>query len=329
MTQPAARPQVRRLQLDAEEAQAVRQITAACARSFASPESVDFLQEVTVIGHELPRRIRREVDRARLDEALHALVVYGHEVDDGALGRTPAHWREAANEPSRKYGFTLMLYASLLGEAIAWETQQDGRLITDVLPVCGLEFSTISASSRLELGWHTEDAFSPYRADYVGLYCLRNPDDVATTIGSLSASALDEVSRCALLEPRFRFRPDPSHSQTRGDERGVLRPIVGGSWERPTLCIDKDYTRPDDGDDVARHAFARACHAIAQNLYEIILKPGDLCFMDNQNVVHGRRSFTARHDGRDRWLKRVNVTRDIRRSGHVREGMTRRVVKGP
>ncbi|MBP2478023.1 putative NAD(P)/FAD-binding protein YdhS [Crossiella equi] len=34
----------------------------------------------------------------------------------------------------------------------------------------------------------------------------------------------------------------------------------------------------------------------------------------NKRAVHGRRPFTARYDGTDRWLRRINITADLRRS---------------
>jgi hypothetical protein len=99
-----------------------------------------------------------------------------------------------------------------------------------------------------------------------------------------------------------------------------------GARDRPALCIDSDYTQPATGDDLAARAFDRARDAINRDLYEVVLVPGDVCFLDNQNVVHGRRAFKARYDGRDRWLKRVNVTRDLRRSAEMRTGPLERVV---
>jgi hypothetical protein len=37
------------------------------------------------------------------------------------------------------------------------------------------------------------------------------------------------------------------------------------------------------------------------------LRPGQLLLIDNDVAVHGRAPFTARYDGTDRWLKRVNI----------------------
>jgi L-asparagine oxygenase len=48
--------------------------------------------------------------------------------------------------------------------------------------------------------------------------------------------------------------------------------------------------------------------------------------LDNFKAVHGRPAFSARHDGRDRWLKRANVTRDLRRSRSMRSGPAERLI---
>jgi alpha-ketoglutarate-dependent taurine dioxygenase len=58
-----------------------------------------------------------------------------------------------------------------------------------------------------------------------------------------------------------------------------------------------------------------------------VLEPGDVCFIDNFKAVHGRRAFKARYDGHDRWLKRVNITRDLRKSRAEREAPTSRVIR--
>jgi L-asparagine oxygenase len=52
----------------------------------------------------------------------------------------------------------------------------------------------------------------------------------------------------------------------------------------------------------------------------LILEPGDLAFVDNRLALHGRTGFTPRYDGRDRWLQRIFVHRDFRRSWELRPG---------
>jgi hypothetical protein len=42
--------------------------------------------------------------------------------------------------------------------------------------------------------------------------------------------------------------------------------------------------------------------------------------------VHGRKPFRARFDGADRWLKRLNVARDLRKSRAVRQHADARTI---
>lgn len=56
------------------------------------------------------------------------------------------------------------------------------------------------------------------------------------------------------------------------------------------------------------------------------LAPGDCVFIDNFRAVHGRKSFRARYDGTDRWLKRLNITRNLRGSRAWRPAADNRVI---
>ncbi|MFC4587077.1 TauD/TfdA family dioxygenase [Sphaerisporangium corydalis] len=305
-----------------EEAASARDLARRCAGEYASADAPEFLADVTVIAHELPAAPRRAINRARLDDGEHAILVTGNIVRDDLLGRTPTHWRDHGGEEARLGGFALMLWAALLGDAIGWVAQQDGRVLTDVLPVAGMEEGDVSSSSHKELGWHTEDAFSPFRADYVGLYCLRNPDDTPTTLSFADVAALPGHVRATLAERRFLIRPDDAHDPrlmagSRGDEAVAL---LTGPAGAVTLRADRDFTVAVPGDDQAREALEALFAQLDANLYDVPLAQGDVCFVDNRNVVHGRRSFRPRYDGRDRWLRRVNVAVDLRRTRPGRSG---------
>ncbi|WP_336214997.1 TauD/TfdA family dioxygenase [Nonomuraea sp. LPB2021202275-12-8] len=301
-----------RIALDREEAKLARALALNCADEYLAADSPEFLAEVNVIAHELPVAPRRAVNRARLDDGKHAVLVTGNIVRDDLLNDTPAHWRAPQSEEARLSGFTLMLWAALLGDAIAWTTQQEGRILTDVLPVAGHEQTTVSSSSRKELSWHTEDAFSPYRADYVGLYCLRNPDRTPTTLAAADPLALPGWACEALTQSRFLTRPDDAHDQD--VTRPETGPVLTGPADAAVLRIDRDCTAAVPGDEEARAALELIFGQLDANLYDFALAPGDVIFVDNRNVVHGRRPFRARYDGRDRWLRRVNVAADLRRT---------------
>jgi alpha-ketoglutarate-dependent taurine dioxygenase len=86
------------------------------------------------------------------------------------------------------------------------------------------------------------------------------------------------------------------------------------------------YFMETPNDLAARLALNALAAMIDRLLYEIILEPGDFCFIDNYKAVHGRRPFRARFDGTDRWLKRLNITRDLRKSRGLRAATLSRII---
>ena len=84
----------------------------------------------------------------------------------------------------------------------------------------------------------------------------------------------------------------------------------------PTAVSTRFMDPPENPE--ARAALDRLIRLIGSRLEEMVLDPGEFCFIDNFKAVHGRRSFKARFDGTDRWLKRVNIMRDLRRSRGLR-----------
>ncbi|MFE4973193.1 guanitoxin biosynthesis L-enduracididine beta-hydroxylase GntD [Kitasatospora sp. NPDC056651] len=312
------------LELTERDARAAHELAADCVRTFKAANDLRFLDEAPVLAQELPLAVRRHLNDARRDERAHATMIRGNLVDQGALGRTPDHWSVADTEASHVYGALLVLYSALLGDVIGWATQQSGRLVTDVLPSRGYEQSLVSASSELELGWHTEDAFSPHRADWVGLFALRNSTEVATTVSHVDVRRMPEDVARVLAEPRFVAIPDSSHEFAEDEAPMDPVAILSGHADVPVLRIDRDFFQARAEDPEAARALDWVVAHLDGNLTDVFIQTGDVCFVDNRNVVHGRRAFRAGFDGADRWLKRVNVVRDLRRTRPGRlDGATR------
>lgn len=309
-----------------DDAAGIRELVTATAFEYETVDNDRFLADVAVIAHGLPRAVRETLNRARLDDRKHAIVISGNHVGDD-LEPTPRHWSAADTSASRGSAFLAMIYAALLGDAIGWAGQQDGRLITDVLPTPGQEDSLLSCGSRTMLGWHTEDAFSPSRGDYIGLFCLRNPTDTPTTVSYLDPARIDDDTLDVLQQARFRVRPDLSHvGYPRTGLHRAPVPLLSGPRDALVLRVDRDFTVAQPGDGEAAVALRRLVAHLDANLYSITLSPGDLCFLDNRNVVHGREPFTPRYDGTDRWLKRVNVVSDLRRTRTDRRVAATRII---
>lgn len=126
-----------------------------------------FIAASGVSAHSLPLGLRRAVDEFRLSERELALVIRGLGIEDAKIGATPSHWDvpQEGNLAGREELY-LALVASLLGDLFAWSTLQRGRVVMNVLPVRGDE-GTQTGHGTVLLEWHTEDAFHPFRCDYL------------------------------------------------------------------------------------------------------------------------------------------------------------------
>lgn len=338
--------------LSAHEVEAVQALTHEIASEYKSVEDPQLIRRATIYAHELPRRIRQFLTEFKLLEPADGVcLISGYPIDNVRIGKTPAHWKwklDAATSFEEQIMFLLL--GCLLGDPFAWATQQDGYLMHDVFPIEGNQYDQLGSGSEQTLWWHTEDAFHPHRADYLGLMCLRNPDGVATTLGAPDISRLSPEQLDVLFQPRYQIKPDESHSEkNESDLRKQVRQSDGdaildsayeqmrklnaapppvsmlfGNRQTPYVRLDPYFTTPlDDEAGAALNALAKS---VDDNLQELVLQPGDCVFIDNYRIVHGRKSFKARYDGTDRWLKRINLTRDLRKSHGSRGGCEMRVM---
>ncbi|MFI0486736.1 guanitoxin biosynthesis L-enduracididine beta-hydroxylase GntD [Actinomadura sp. 9N215] len=321
-----------RLELEEAELQTVNALVDRLTNDHDRVDDIDLLAEVQLLAHELPRRIRRFLQRLHRED-MSWCVIGGHPIDESLIGPTPGHWASIGHpSPSLRYEVLLILYASLLGDAFGWATQQNGRLVHDVLPIKEHQGSQLGTGSETLLTWHTEDAFHPYRSDYVILACLRNPHGAETLIGSIDRLDLEDGVQEVLRQERFTILPDESHrpkNNTVGTSADFERieslltapprvAVLFGGDDAPYIRADPFFMRTEPGDVEAESALRNLVAAMDDCLEEVALSPGDVCFLDNYRVVHGRKPFTARFDGRDRWLKRACITRDLRKSRGTR-----------
>jgi hypothetical protein len=230
-------------------------------------------------ARDLPERIRLFLREYGLAGPSAFCFLSGFPVDDDDIGPTPpSAGPPDPGPPLRPEEAFFLLCASVIGAASA---------LRDVVPVKELDSDT---SDRLN--WRTEDA-----ADHVGLLCLRNDDDIATTMCEFAALDTSRIDVDVLFEPVF-----PVGSASVG-------PILYGDRERPYLCLDPDNTRRDQLPPTAASAFDALIRAIEHELSGVVLWPGDVVFIDNRRAVHGREPFQARYDGTDHWLKQLTITR--------------------
>jgi L-asparagine oxygenase len=212
--------------------------------------------------------------------------------------------------------YCLLLLTSALGEPIGYQDEKEGFLIHDISPIPGREAAQENAGS-VPLEFHTENAFHPHRPDFVCLYCLRTDGgrDVLTITAS-SRRALPLLTTAdiwVLRQPLFHIAMPPSFR--RNGDAPVLAgpaPVLSGDEDRPELRFDLFGTRPTS--PPAQGAMERLSRALLDVSVGAALEPGQVIIVDNRIAVHGRTGFAPRYDGADRWLQRLFVVHDLRRS---------------
>lgn len=278
---------------------------------------------------ELPTAVRRALRPPAT--VAGATIVRGLPLRSDEFGPTPPSWFEAARcggevtespaaRASLQLDITMLLLARCAGEPFGWHGQQGGRLVNNIVPSPGHEHEQSGASSKTLLSPHTEDAFHPGRAHLLMLSCLRNPDRVGTTVSSVRQVDLSTAQRRLLSVPTLPILPDVSYGS--GHER-YATPALPTLWHSYdecgratgdlTLRYDPAYTPLDDATVEFRQAYARLTAELERVCLVAALEPGELLLVDNDVAVHGRVPFTARYDGTDRWLKRVNIRLPERR----------------
>lgn len=336
-----------KLELTPIEADDIETLLAVVMKNYESETCKRFLKDAQYLAHKMPERLcKLMADFKHYEVSKGVCLISGLQIDDQLIGDTPMYAKgQNENNNTRKEHFLSCLLSSLLGDVFGWATQQNGKLVHDVAPIKAHEYEQIGSGSKELITLHCEDAFHEHRADYLGLMCLRNPDNVSTTFATLDLNDLSDEQRSLLHNLAYVIRPDNSHLElNNGDngeptrlqqqsytkikkelEEGIPISLLFGDYDNPYLRLDA-YFMDEPRDPDYKDAYDSMCNSLSNNTMEIALKPGEILFVDNYRVLHGRNPFNARFDGKDRWLKRLNITRDLRSSRASRLSAGSRVI---
>jgi len=284
----------------------------------------EILSEIKLFSDELPKRIRQEFYDFKLKENTLSLCLRGFPLDQNKIGLTPTCIPSPEDKKIATREEVLhFLFATLLGEIFTWSSIQNGNIINEVIPIKEHEDKPISSGANYYLDLHTEDAFHPYSGDYLGLLCIRNPTQTPITLTSLSNINFDENLKKILFENRFRIGVNIAHNIPKASEFSA---ILFGNFENPYIRLNLNNIGTENNDIEAKHALDKLTHLLKANQTNFIPEPGDLIYIDNFRVVHAREQFVPKYDGHDRWLKRLYITNDLRKSRDIRHSSSSRVI---
>jgi len=201
----------------------------------------------------------------------------------------------------------LRKYAYKYGIPTGYKQEQDGRLINSVLPNPATEFQQISSSSKANLELHTETAFHPYKPSHVLLLCLRGDHQAPTTYAIVDeiVESLDNETVALLKQPLYITAIDDSFRTHGEPNKSIVLPILKEDERGLSICFDEFFMRGETFE--AQEALNKLKIAITEKTREIVLEAGDLFVLDNRKTIHGRKPFSPRYDGTDRWVLRCLV----------------------
>ncbi|MCL2466454.1 MAG: TauD/TfdA family dioxygenase [Micrococcales bacterium] len=261
----------------------------------------------------VPSEIRDVVQRSIIHEKAHAVVV---SIDPAFLPEIPdcpkTHRPPGLQEEAGFWDVLALVMANVMGYPFTWSSIQNGYLQNDVIPVAGFESELSSRSSKIDFGLHTEDAFSSLAGEILALQCRYNDAQAATTLAAYDSRIVtSDFDR--LFESEFQIMPNVSHHEYSSVER---QPLLYGLRDKPYFRINaaQPILAPDTAEGTVKEFIAM----LEDNIVGVVLEPGDHLVVDNTRVAHGRSRFKYSADDHNRWLRRLYVASDLRRSRHRR-----------
>ncbi len=276
----------------------------------------------------LPERILKMLSDLAADfsyQQFGAIVFRGLiDVDQDALGPTPDTWRETDLSKIKLYGFVSAL---IHGAARAVPIQQyyqrkGGGLLHSVIPNTQMADTQTGEGSATQLYVHTEDACLTSAADYLSFLYLRNEEEAPSMLHSVRSHDLCKPYVDILYKPIFKCPLDGNYSSSDKAGKEKSAPVLFGNDTLPFMRFDPAEQLSSSANQTPE-AFD-ALSAFWSDAEKLIFKgyvpsSGDLVFVNNKMVSHGRSAFVAgfkKVDGilvpcEKRWMLRMMSTANL------------------
>lgn len=279
-----------------------------------------FLEELDAAGHTerdayrlapkwvaaLPEDLRRVILDFALLRTADALLIRGLPIGRIAQAATPV----VHGEQRLIGGFEAisLSVAMMYGNPIGYATQQNGRLINDIVPLeYQADVANHSGGFTNTFEFHTEDAFMPVPPSFIQLACVRNPTATPVVVSGINPGELPTDVDRRLREPSFRIGTNPGQAGWRRNSH-YDGPLLSGLTELPFIRYNDATTSSMNGDIDAIHVLQTS---LAARATDVTLEPGSIVIVNNSRLAHARRNYEAKCDGTDRWLLRLVTYRNL------------------
>ena len=312
--------------------------------SFGSVETPEFADACSLSAQQLPRSLRELAHRFKyLHIHCGAVLLRGLPVDDARIGPSPVHWDAPwRNPPTLREEIMQCLLTAALGDIFGWRTQENGRFLRHIVPIDKESDEQLGGSSSSTLVWHNEEAFHALRSDFLSIFCYRNEECAETILAYIGDLHIPDEQWAILSAARFIILPDKSHlpdqnisEHWRLDDHAFAHiqrmhsnpqpvPSLSGARDQPFIQVDEAFMRAIDGDHEAAASLDWLLRQFDAKKKAVVMAPGDMLWIDNKRAVHGRAIYRPNYGPRQRWLRRVNVTLNLRASLPYRENAVAR-----
>jgi L-asparagine oxygenase len=258
----------------------------------------------------LPLEVRERIIQLQVGEI--AALLFRSLIDVSAEGVTPEALPACRREKLTLAEAEFLLVTTGLGHPYGWTSIQHGSLINDVHPVPEHGELKRSSGYKTDFGFHTEDSFHPFQEHFLALMCIRNDEQTPTILASVDDVELPEIQRSVLSQPRYSFPANVAHDSTPTHFGVRGSPILNSDWTKPYLRVNFNQPMAAALDEPGSSAITALKLALDAAKQPVVLNAGDVLFLDNYVIAHGRDSYIPANPGRGRWLKRIYVTANHR-----------------
>jgi hypothetical protein len=203
---------------------------------------------------------------------------------------------------------------------VSYASENDGAAFVNLVALPPDEVGArLSERSTKQMRGHTDGVSFPFPSEFeqggephspapdlLVLVGLRNPNDTPTRLVAVSEvlAQLTEAEEEALTGPYFNISPQRTFKT---EYHRVATPLLSRNEAtgQAFRFSHSSVTAVPDAPAAAVSALAHLEQLLPAAYKDVVVKPGDVCLVQNRLVVHGRGSPGQGHGGSSRWLLRT------------------------